>query len=262
MDDDPMNDPRTVDELINAALCESDEHRRWNIVSALHWRGNREALQRAAALCESHCSFERAIGAEILGQLGVPERSFPPECGEILCRMLKTETDTNVLQTVLIALWHLSCPAAIPIAARFAIHPDVSVRYGAVFALTGHEQQLAIAWLIRLSADPDDDVRDWATFALGSQIDLDTPRLRDALAARLDDPDDDTRAEAMVGLARRKDRRVIPALQKELAKDCIGSLVFEAAELIEAPELLPKLIALRSWLTMDDDLEGAIAACW
>lgn len=120
---------------------------------------------------------------------------------------------------------------------------------------------MAVAWLIGLSADPDDDVRDWATFALGSQIDLDTPKLRDALAARLDDPDDDVRAEAMVGLARRKDRRVVPALLRELENDCIGSLVLEAAELIEAPELLPRLMALRPRLFTDNDLERAITAC-
>lgn len=261
MHDDTEHDPRAVDELINVALSEPDENLRWNAISALHWRGSMEVLQRAASLCESTCSFERVIGTEILGQLGVPERSFPAECGEILCRMLRTETDTNVLQSVLSALSHLRYPAAILLAARFATHLDPAIRYGVVFALTGYESQLAVAWLIRLSADPDDDVRDWATFALGTQIDLDTPKLRDALAARLEDSDDDTRAEAMVGLARRKDRRVVAPLQNELQKELVGSLVIEAAELIAAPELLPYLIAMRPDRFTDCDLEEAIAAC-
>jgi HEAT repeat protein len=54
-----------------------------------------------------------------------------------------------------------------------------------------------------LTQDTAPEVRDWATFALGTQIDLDTSEIRDALAARLNDPDEVTRAEAATGLSRR-----------------------------------------------------------
>jgi hypothetical protein len=50
-------------------------------------------------------------------------------------------------------------------------------------------------------------VRDWATFALGALSPHDTPALRDALAARLEDPDATTRIEAVHGLAVRGDVR-------------------------------------------------------
>ncbi|OYV95779.1 MAG: hypothetical protein B7Z73_01935 [Planctomycetia bacterium 21-64-5] len=106
-----------------------------------------------------------------------------------------------------------------------------------MLALTGHEEQAAIECLIRLSRDSDSDVRDWATFGLGSQCDLDTPQIRDALAARLDDTDDDTRHEAIVGLARRQDRRAIAAVGRELSSDCVSSLVLEAADLLGLPHV-------------------------
>ncbi len=86
----------------------------------------------------------------------------------------------------------------------------------------GHEAPLTIESLMILSQDTEALVRDWTTFALGTQIDLDTEQIRIALVNRLDDPDDDTRGEALVGLATRKDERVIAALKTELSSDCIN----------------------------------------
>ena len=259
---EPEKDPRSVDELVNAALTEQDEDLAWNAIVALHWRGSREVLQRAESLCRSSCAYERRSGADILGQLGVPERTFPMECSQILMDMLKTEKDPQVLQAVLVAISHLDCPEAIEPAARFTEHQDASVRHAVVLALTGDERQFAIDCLIRLSSDLDSEVRDWATFALGSQFDVDTPQIREALAARLDDPDENTRAEAVMGLARRKDPRAVSALKKELAADCVGMLIIEAAEETQAPELASLLARLRDRPEMDRKLlERAIAAC-
>jgi len=63
---------------------------------------------------------------------------------------------------------------------------------------------------------PGPRVRDWATFGLGSQIDRDDTQVRDALMARLEDPDEDTRVEALRGLAARGDERATPPLLVEL----------------------------------------------
>jgi len=65
-------------------------------------------------------------------------------------------------------------------------------------------------------------VRDWATFALGMLASEDSEQLRDALAARLGDPDPETRLEAVHGLALRGDQRAVePAL--ELLEEAAGS---------------------------------------
>lgn len=256
-----VNDPRSVDELINAALGEPEDTA-WNAVSSLHWRGTREVLVRATELCGSECPQERKLGADILGQLGVPERTDPDQCVRILLAMLDREQDDLALRSIFIALSHQDRPEAIPAAARFASHPDPEVRYAVVLALNGQTEPAAIDLLIVLSRDPSAEVRDWATFGLGTILELDSPDIRTALADRLDDPDDDTRGEALVGLARRGDRRVVPVLVNEFHSDFVSYLALEAAELIGAPELHAPLVSIRDWFDDWPDLiNRAIAAC-
>jgi HEAT repeat protein len=251
-----------VGELISVILSGPDEDRAWDAVCALHWRGTNEVLDWAVRLCRSSCAVERRVGADILGQLGVPERTFPEACLRTLLGMLESETNPDVLRAILVALSHLRAPAAIGPASRFRRHDDPDVRHAVVWALTGHEDAQAIGFLIELTEDPEAHVRDWATFALGSQVETDTPTLRGALIERLDDEDDDTRCEALLGLARRGDRRVLMTLRKELESDSVGSLAIEAAALIGDPQLHKALIALQDWWDVDDELLGeAIRAC-
>ncbi|WP_232542668.1 HEAT repeat domain-containing protein [Streptomyces sp. QHH-9511] len=101
----------------------------------------------------------------------------------------------------------------------FAGHEDAEVRRAVGCALTGMVpagHPSAAAALIRLSRDHDSGVRDWATLAL-AEIPEDTPVLRDALVARLGDPDPDAVAEAARGLAIRQDPRAVEALAAILA---------------------------------------------
>jgi HEAT repeat protein len=50
-----------------------------------------------------------------------------------------------------------------------------------------HDTPAVVDALIRLCCDADRDVRDWATFTLGSQFESDSPSLRAALHERLTD---------------------------------------------------------------------------
>jgi len=256
------DDTRSIDELISAALTASDEDVMWDAVGALHFRATKEVLNRAEELCRSDRVVERRLGADILGQLGVPDRTFPKECVSILLGMLDGEEDAEVLQPILVALGHLGAVKGIEPASRYRNHPDPDVRHGVVLALTGYDDPRAVSLLIELSRDGDAHVRDWATFGLGQQIDVDTPAIREALAARLEDTDYDTRCEAIIGLASRGDRRVIPIISRELASDCIGSLVVEAAAMIPDPQFYPQLIALQKWWDVSEtSLNEAIEAC-
>ncbi|MEX2120604.1 MAG: HEAT repeat domain-containing protein [Pirellulales bacterium] len=258
----PKDDPRTVDELIFAALSETDEDIAWDAVCALQYRGTLEVLRRAAGLCRSSCPHERRLGADMLGQLGVPERTFPEYCVNILINALSRERDQNVLRSILVAFSHLSDPRLIIPASRFRRHADPDVREAVALALGGYEDSVAVETLIELSRDSDPRVRDWATFALGTQTELDAPALREALLERLLDADDDARGEALVGLAKRGDQRVVSALSCELESDCVGRLAVEAAEIIADSRLYAPLLGLQCWWDVDKGLLArAIETC-
>jgi HEAT repeat protein len=259
----PQNDSRSVEELIDAAFNAFDEDERWNAVAALHWRGTKDVLVQAGELCTSGESTARRLGADILGQLGVPCRTFPRQCVELLLGMINGgEEDDDVLQAIFVAFSHLDAEMAVPSAIQFANHPNPEVRQAVVLALGGHDNPEAIDALIRLSDDDHEEVRDWATFGLGTLTEADTPHIRNALAARLDDFGGDVRGEALVGLARRKDSRAIAGIREDIEAGRVTSFVLEAAEMIADRQLLPDLAALRDHWDIDHErLEQAIAAC-
>ena len=259
----PKDDPRSVEELISVVLTEHDEDVAWDAVTALHWRGTAEVFEAARRLCKSDCSVERKVGADLLGQLGVPDRTYPDKCSNVLLNMLKTEREAIVLHAVLVALSHLAHGDSTPAVLRFCDHADSDVRHATVLALTANgDDPNAVDALVSMTRDSDAHVRDWAVFGLGTQLDVDTRAVRDALAERLTDPDDDARGEALVGLANRKDERVASALMAELDSGEVGTLAIEAAEIIASPELQPHLLSLREWWDIDCELlDRAIRAC-
>jgi HEAT repeat protein len=153
--------------------------------------------------------------------------------------------------------------------AKLRAHRSENVRFGVVMALLGRTNRISLNTLISLTTDTSDDVRDWATFGLGTMVEVDTPKLRNALARRLNDSDGDTRCEAIAGLAKRKDPRARDALLQELKRDNTTSLVFEAAAEFGDITLLPyiqqhSLIANRTknpnsyWLQVAQESEKVL----
>jgi len=239
-------DPRGTEELVAAALEGApDDESAWEAVGALQRRGTREVLEAAARLLESPLPRERGRGADILGQLGLPERTFPEECVRLLLDVLRRESEPSVLSAVAVALGHLRDARAVPELVKLKGHPSEEVRFGVVHGLAGHELPEALSALIDLSDDSSEDVRNWATFELGSMTEVDTPELREALLRRLTDANAEVRGEALVGLARRKDARVLEPLMAALQARDVMVLVVEAAQALEDRRLYPLLLQLR-----------------
>lgn len=258
---------KTNEELFAIALTAEDEDEAWSAIAELHTSGSQYVFERACQLCVSADANERRVGADILGQLGTPDHIFPAETLALLLNMLAQEQEPEVLYAIAVALGHRGDPRAIGPLVALKQHPDALVRDGVVYGLMGHEDELAIQTLIDLSSDPETHIRDWATFSLGSQIESDTPAIREALIARLADEDSVVRGEAMVGLAHRGDRRMIEPLLNDLNAGLFGSLAAEAAAEIGDERLYQPLVQVREeWQGEKNDwlykeLEEAIERC-
>lgn len=232
----------------------------------IHYRGTEDEFTLGVEYSDSDDPLDRATGADILGQLGWTDQAFLEESVKVLIPMLK-DSDAFVAYCAAIALGHRSDPQAVPYIIEVSSHEDSQVRYGVVSGLLGQEAPEAIDTLILMSADPDTDVRNWALFGLGSQIDIDTPEIRRALFDGLNDPDEEARGEAMVGLALRGDSRVVDAILKEWEGEFIGKLSIEAAENIGDTRLLSRLTGFLKTMDLEDDplyreqIEQAVAAC-
>lgn len=260
-----------IDQMLRCAagFSDRDADERWLVVAELHRRTDRPAFEGARRLATADSSSDRVLGLDILGQIGyVADRPFLEETLPILIAAC-ADARTEVLAAAITALGHVSDHRALSSVLRHAGHICHDVRNSVAVALPAvagdPPAAEAVAGLILLSADADPQVRDWATFGLGSQLDVDGESVRDALAARLLDDEGDTAGEALLGLARRGDRRALAPLLAWLAGDP-GNLIVEAAAELGAIEALPALLRLKQAGWQDDEprpsiLDDAIQAC-
>lgn len=100
-------------------------------------------------------------------------------------------------------------------------HHDPQVRLALTQALPGgidaadDLRDRVIDVLTQRTQDPEPRVRDWAAFGLG-QLQARSLPVRDALVVLLEDPDHDTRSEALLALAAAGDERALPILRRRL----------------------------------------------
>jgi len=224
----------SINALFRATLAGGyDGDQSWAAVSRLRRSGNRFIFEKARAWCSSRNPWKRARGADILCQLRARRETTPKprtryvptqqlyaqESFEVFAQLITQEQNDLVLTAILHGFRHLDLKAAVPLVLPFVSHANPDVRMGATCALGRFsDNPVAVDALIRLSVDVDADVRNWATFAIGTQSDIDTPALRDALVQRLEDPSDKVRQEAIGGLAKRRDTRAVYPLFRLMRK--------------------------------------------
>jgi HEAT repeat protein len=242
----------TTADLIAAALAAPDDPEDGPALEELQNRPTRETFDAAIRLLASDAMPERELGVKILGQLGGSgsdlNRPFREESVLALLELLTHEREPRVIESLGFAFAHLDELRGVAPLSALAGHPAERVRYAVVHALIGHKDDIAVQTMLQLSTDTDDDVRDWATFGLGTLLRLDTPAIRHALLARLDDAHHNTREEAMYGLAVRLDPRAVPVL-------------LDFLEQYEGPMLDSALLILADHLD-DPRLSEAIAERW
>jgi HEAT repeat protein len=241
-------------------VLESDDY--WVRIRALHFRADRGVFEEAVELCSSPDPILRAVGADILAQLGVREAvaeyPFADESVPTLVSLLG-DTEPHVTTSALYAPGHLGRASLCRWLGFRTIRQRTFVALA--YAFGGRTDGVSIDTEIRLSEDQDVDARNWATFVIGALLELDSPAIRDALAARLTDADDEVRGEAIGGLAKGRDERAVEAILRELEQPDVMTLAIEAAETMPRREFLHSLETLQAVHPEDEDILRALIRC-
>ncbi|MFE3826802.1 ankyrin repeat domain-containing protein [Streptomyces sp. NPDC059092] len=249
----------SYEELAERALgCGDPERDDWiEAVAALWRRGDEETFLTCAAWCASDEPLRQAFAADVLARLGAtgegwtggsgagapdmtPEAAdggspFAARAVPLLRELSRQAVEAELIGSVVVALGQHGDPAALPEILRHAAHPEAGVRRRVAVALTGlvpADHQDGVRARLRLSRDADATVRDRAVLALAA-LEADTYEIREALAARLNEPDPETAARAAWGLAVRRDPRAVAALERILLdEDPAGRARRTAAEAV------------------------------
>ncbi|MEU0567513.1 ankyrin repeat domain-containing protein [Nonomuraea sp. NPDC005983] len=215
-----------VDQLVARAVAhrdtDEDAETWWIVADTLVKRADDETYEALSDLCLSEDAREREFGVDAIAQFGFAEDAKPylERTLPLLQKMATTEGNPQVLRSVLSALGHQGDHRALPQVLDIIGRPGHKRTMTDAIALADvlppdHEEGLAL--LIAMTEDESDEVRDWATAGLAG-LDLDTPLVRETLAARLDDADLRTVAEATRGLAARGDERARRGAERVLAE--------------------------------------------
>ena len=264
-----MDDTRTAPELVAEALAlaraavETEDR---GECGALLWQAAKDGAAAAplgVELIASDDPVERAVGCELLGDASDQNEWLRDDTAGRLVALAGRETDVDVLNRLAAAIERTYDPRGVAVLVTLAGHPDAELREQVARSfpglLTGRPDGPDIRALLTLCRDPEDEVRNWATFTLGFQAEVDSSAIRAALMERTTDPFPEVREEAVAGLARRHDLRAVPLLVELLADpEGTHSFTVSAATIMGVPELLP---ALAAYEREDSWLPEAMAAC-
>jgi HEAT repeat protein len=250
-----------------ATRSEEDDDGYWAAVAWFRKKGAEQVWALVAPLVRSPVPQVRALVPDTL-------RYFAPhplreETVDLLATMLAAEASPLVLESIAGAFVDLRHPRAAELLPALLSHTHPGVRSAAIHGLLTVTGPSTVPLFVRASTDDDADVRNWSTFGLrmllgdvGDDDVIDTEEVRNALAARLGDEDDEIRAEAILALATRRDARALPALQRELRDWPQWDHCIEAARHFGSPELYPLLTRLlHRYPEEEGHLRSAIDAC-
>lgn len=233
------SDEKLISRLINYKTDKS----KWETIRILRSRPSKDLFNKCVEFINSNDQNKKVIGIDILAQLGKDKRPFRKETLKIYFELLNTETDGDILFSILSGISFNEKELnkkQINQIASFQNSNSNLIKQGIVHALGFIEDKKAIDILIKLSKDKANNIRSWATFYIG-QVDFDNESIREALWNRIYDTHQETRLEAITGLAKRKDDRITEVIKQEIIKDDFGSLLFEAILETENKDFIPIL---------------------
>lgn len=227
-------------EIFSRLLNNKSKANYWNYISELRKRKTEDIFEKSISLTKSENINEKKIGINVLAQFGFP-RKHKSRILKTFFNLLKTEKDKNVISLIFYGIGHNNeklTEKQIEQICAFKNHKSINVKFSLISAILSIEQNLAVETLIELSNDKNSEIRDWATFGIGTQIDVNNENIEKALWNRINDKDIDTKNEAIVGLAKRNVIGINKIIKTEIIGNEFNTLIFEAIEYTKDKELL------------------------
>ncbi|MHC5224680.1 HEAT repeat domain-containing protein [Ignatzschineria sp. LJL83] len=191
--------------------------------SELQMKGGKEICNIAKLLCDDLFYQKREIGAFILGQIRGIEKKDLDDIFELLRGLSLTDKSALVRSSALCAMAHRYgycedskwAEKLIESCSILVQETSVFVRQSVAFALSLIKDIRTIYLLENLSKDSSNLVKNWAAFAINIHK-YDTAEIRESFVEMLNSQDREIQLEAITGLSRVKDQRVVAVLKQEL----------------------------------------------
>lgn len=230
----------------------------WDNIRELRKRATEEIYDQAYTLATSESDKKKIIGIDVLAQLGFEPRIRQQKTVELYFKLLESEQNDDVLFSLLFGISHNNnnlTESQVVKLTEFKNSKNKDIRYSLVAALSTLETPKAIETLIELSEDKFSSIRNWATFGIGTLCEENSDRILKALWKRTKDKHQETKLEAIVGLAKRNEIGVKDQIIKELKNGEYGTLLFEAIETLHDKDFIPYLESNLKSAKKDDSIK-------
>lgn len=232
--------------LFERALKAKSKNLYWKTILELRTFVDHEMIEKCFELINSKNQKSNIIAIDILSQLGTKRTKFAKKLIKKLFQFLQESESEELTIACLFAISHnnkIITKKQIKFLEKFENDKSKEIRYALVFSILTLEDETAIKILTKLSDDRSPKIRDWALFGLGTQIKIDNKEIRKTLYKHCFDKDEQSKHEAIKGLANRNDERVYEIILNELKSENFGSLIFDTIMQIKNGErFLPELL--------------------
>lgn len=234
----------TSEKIFDRLVNNKSEKTYWSNISELRKRANDDVFNQAYEFAKSQNDKKKIIGIDVLAQLGFDPRFRQKETVKLYFKLLQEKQSDDVLFSLFFGISHnnekLTNNQVLQLI-KFKDSRNNDVRYSLVSAISGVDNPKAIETLIELSEDNFSSIRNWATFGIGTLSEQNNDRIVKALWNRTKDKHQETKLEAIVGLANRNQVAIKDQIIEELRNGEYGTLLFEAIETLKDKDFIPYL---------------------
>ncbi len=234
----------TSEKIFDRLVNNKSQNTYWKNISELRTRATEDVYDQAYKLANSEIDKKKIIGIDVLAQLGFDPRIRQKETVDLYFELLENRQNDDVLFAIFFGISHnnenLTKNQVLKLI-EFKNSENNDVRYSLVSALSGIEHPKAIETLIELSEDRYSSIRNWATFGIGTLSEENNDRIINALWKRTKDKHQETKLEAIIGLANRKEVAVKEQIISELKDGKYTTLLFDAIVELNDKEFIPYL---------------------